>query len=155
MRRVSDDALVHLVHEDGPPHGGPHAEAVIVVVAAVIEDEGRFLVTRRQEGVHLAGLWEFPGGKIDDGETHHAALAREIREELDADIDVGDLVFEITHPYGDRTVTLSFYRCRLRGTPRPLLGQEMRWVPRAELAALGFPPADEELIKLLTESPVR
>ena len=128
---------------------------MITVVAAVIEDGGRFLVTRRQKGVHLAGLWEFPGGKIDEGETHAAALVREIREELDADVDVGELVFEVTHPYEDRTVTLHFYRCTLRGTPRPLLGQEMRWVPRADLATLGFPPADEALIKLLTESPVQ
>jgi 8-oxo-dGTP diphosphatase len=139
---------------------------VIVVVAAVIERDGAFLVTRRQKGVHLAGLWEFPGGKIDEGETHAAALAREIREELDADVDVGDLVFEVTHTYDDlappkpsekagRTVALYFYRCTLRGTPRPLLGQEMRWVRRADLPALGFPPADEELIKRLTESPVR
>jgi mutator protein MutT len=127
----------------------------MVVVAAVIETGGRFLVTRRQSGVHLAGLWEFPGGKIDDGETHAAALAREIREELDADVDVGDLVFDITHAYDDRTLALYFYRCTLRGTPRPLLGQEMRWVARADLAALGFPPADQELITLLTASAVR
>jgi 8-oxo-dGTP diphosphatase len=128
---------------------------VIVVVAAVIEEDEQFLLTRRQSGVHLAGLWEFPGGKIDEGETHAAALAREIREELDTDVDVGDLVFEVTHAYDDRTVALYFYRCRLRGEPRPLLGQEMRWVPRADLATLGFPPADEELIRLLTESPAR
>ena len=128
---------------------------MITVVAAVIEENGAFLVARRQKGVHLAGLWEFPGGKIDEGETHHAALRRETPAELDADVDVGDLVFEITHDYDDRTVSLFFYRCALRGTPRPLLGQEMRWVPRAELATLGFPPADEELIKRLTESPVR
>ena len=128
---------------------------MIVVVAAVIANGGAFLVTRRQKGVHLAGLWEFPGGKIDEGETHHAALTREIREELDAEIEIGELVFEVTHAYDDRTVALYFYRCRLRSEARPLLGQEMRWVPRAELAALGFPPADEELIRLLTESGVR
>jgi mutator protein MutT len=127
----------------------------VIVVAAIIEDEGAFLVTRRQKGVHLAGLWEFPGGKMDEGETHHAALAREIREELDAEIDVGDLVFHVTHAYDDRTVALYFYQCRLRSDVRPLLGQEMRWVPRAELATLGFPPADEELIKLLTASGAR
>ena len=79
---------------------------MIIVVAAVIEKDGAFLVTRRQQGVHLAGLWEFPGGKIDEGETHAAALAREIREELDADVDVGDLVFEVSHAYDDRTVAL-------------------------------------------------
>ena len=73
-----------------------------------------------------------------------------MREELDTDVDVGELVFEIEHAYPERTVALYFYRCRLRGTPRPLLGQEMRWVPRSGLATLGFPPADEELIRLLT-----
>jgi len=125
---------------------------MIVVVAAVIEQGGAFLVTRRQKGVHLAGLWEFPGGKIDEGETHEAALAREIREELNADVEVGELVFDVTHAYDDRTVALYFYRCELQGDPRPLLGQEMRWVPRAELATLGFPPADEELITRLTGS---
>jgi len=128
---------------------------VIVVVAAVIEQDSAFLVTRRPKGVHLAGLWEFPGGKIDHGETHAAALTREIREELDTDVDVGDLVFDVIHAYDDRTVALYFYRCTLRGKPRPLLGQEMRWVRRADLATLGFPPADEELIKRLTESSVR
>jgi mutator protein MutT len=128
---------------------------VIVVVAAIIEDDDRFLLTRRQEGVHLEGLWEFPGGKIDAGETHAAALARELREELDVDVDVGALRFRTTHDYGDRAVALYFYHCDLRGTPRPMLGQEMRWVPRAELATLGFPPADEELIRVLTGSAAR
>ena len=125
---------------------------MIIVVAAVIEENGAFLVTRRQKGVHLAGLWEFPGGKIDGGETHLEALTREMREELDVDVDVGDLVFHVTHEYEDRAVALYFYQCTLRGAPRPLLGQQMQWVPRAHLATLGFPPADEELIKLLTGS---
>jgi 8-oxo-dGTP diphosphatase len=127
---------------------------VIQVVAAVIERENRFLLTRRQAGVHLAGMWEFPGGKIHDGERHADALRREMREELDADVEVGALCFETTHAYPDRAVTLYFYRCVLTGSPRPLLGQEMKWVAREELAALGFPPADRELITLLTGSAV-
>jgi mutator protein MutT len=122
---------------------------VIVVVAAVIEENDAFLVTRRQEGVHLAGLWEFPGGKIDPSETHGEALKREIREELAADVDVQELMFHTTHAYADRSVALYFYRCRLVGAPRPLLGQQMEWVPRAELGTLGFPPADVELIQRL------
>ena len=121
-----------------------------VVVAAVFEDRHRFLVTRRPPGVHLAGMWEFPGGKIDPDESHAAALKREIREELDVDIDVGELTYQTTHAYPDVTVVLYFYRCTLLGTPRPLLGQEMKWVPREDLANLGFPPADKELIELLT-----
>ena len=122
----------------------------IVVVAAVVEENDAFLVTRRPDGVHLAGLWEFPGGKIDPAESHADALRREMREELDTDVDVHDLVFETTHTYPERTVALFFYNCVLQQRPRPLLGQEMRWVPRSELASLGFPPADEELIRMLT-----
>jgi 8-oxo-dGTP diphosphatase len=127
----------------------------VIVVAAVIEEDNRFLVTRRQPGVHLAGMWEFPGGKIDANETHEAALVREIREELDADVTVGALVFQTSHTYPERTVDLFFYQCTLGGTPRPLLGQEMRWVARDELPSLGFPPADEALITLLTGSAAR
>lgn len=122
---------------------------MIVVVAAVIEENQRYLITRRQPGGHLAGLWEFPGGKIDPDESHSAALRREIREELDADVEVGELTYHTTHAYPDRTVALYFYRCTLIGTPRPRLGQEMRWAARADLPALGFPPADAELIERL------
>ena len=121
----------------------------IVVTAAVIERDGRFLVTRRQKGVHLEGYWEFPGGKCDAGETLEACLARELREELDVDARVGGEVFTTTHAYPDRTVELHFFRCDLHGEPRPQLGQEMRWVPRGELATLAFPPADAELIRRL------
>jgi mutator protein MutT len=127
----------------------------ITVVAAVIERDERFLVTRRPKGVHLADLWEFPGGKIDPDESHQAALRRELREELDADIEVGELTFATTHAYPDRNVALYFYRCTLLGSARPLLGQEMRWVTRPELPQLGFPPADEQLIERLTKSDVR
>jgi mutator protein MutT len=122
----------------------------VIVVAAVIEANEQFLVTRRQAGVHLAGMWEFPGGKIDPDEPHAAALRRELREELDVEVDVGERVYRTVHAYDDRTVELHFYRCGLKGEPRPLLGQQMRWVPRGELATLGFPPADTELIEMLT-----
>jgi 8-oxo-dGTP diphosphatase len=122
----------------------------IHVVAAVVERDDSFLVTRRQAGVHLAGLWEFPGGKVAPGESHEEALRREMLEELETDVTVHSVVATAAHGYDDRHVTLHFYRCDLRGTPRPLLGQEMRWVPRAELRTLGFPPAVEELIALLT-----
>jgi mutator protein MutT len=124
----------------------------VIVVAAVIEANQRFLVTRRQPGVHLAGMWEFPGGKIDADEPHAAALRRELREELDVDVEVGERVYHTVHAYEDRTVELHFYRCGLKGEPRPLLGQQMRWVPRAELSTLGFPPADTELIEMLTKA---
>jgi len=124
-------------------------------VAAIIQDGDRFLVTRRQAGVHLEGLWEFPGGKIDASETHEAALRREIREELDSDIEIGELVLATTHAYSDNSVTLYFYRGTLAGPPRPLLGQEMRWVSRTDLMALEFPPADRELLRILTQTEAR
>ena len=124
----------------------------VIVVAAVIERQDRFLVTRRQDGVHLAGFWEFPGGKVADGESHTEALCREIHEELDVNIVVRNLVLETSHEYTDRVVTLFFYRCDLVGTPRRMIGQEMTWVPRSELTSLTFPPADDELIRRLTDS---
>ncbi len=128
---------------------------VLSVVAAVIEQDGQFLVTRRLPGVHLGGLWEFPGGKLDPAEEHDSALRRELREELGVDVTVGELVHQTIHAYPERTVALFFYRCALRGVPRPQLGQDMRWVARQELPQLGFPPADTELIDRLVKSDVR
>ena len=129
--------------------------AVVAVVAAVIQDAHRFLVTQRQPGVHLAGMWEFPGGKIDPDEAHEVALRRELLEELGVEAVVGECVYRTQHTYPDRTIELYFYRCSLKGTPQPLLGQEMRWVPKAELRSLGFPPADTEFIEQLTTSGAR
>ncbi len=125
----------------------------MVVTAAVIERDGRFLVTRRQRGVHLEGYWEFPGGKCDPGETLIACLARELREELAVDAAIGEEMFATTHAYPERTVELHFFRCDIQGEPEPQIGQEMRWVPRNELRGLAFPPADSKLIDLLTQSP--
>lgn len=121
----------------------------VVVAAAVIERDDRFLLTRRQRGVHLEGYWEFPGGKCEPGETHAACLVREIREELGVEAAVGGEVFTTTHAYPDRRVELHFLRCEVDGAPAPQLGQETRWVAREELAALEFPPADTELIQIL------
>ena len=122
----------------------------LVVTAAVIERGGSYLVTRRPEGVHLAGLWEFPGGKVDADESLAACLAREIREELGCGIDVHGEVLSVSHTYAERAVELHFFDCTLKGEPMALLGQELRWVPRAELRSLDFPPADHELIELLS-----
>ena len=121
----------------------------VVVTAAVIEDHGRFFVTRRQQGVHLEGYWEFPGGKVESGETLAQCLARELVEELGAHVEVGEEIFAVTHDYPDRSVELHFLACTLLNAPVPLLGQEMRWVPRDQLRSLPFPPADDELIARL------
>jgi 8-oxo-dGTP diphosphatase len=123
----------------------------VVVCAAVIERDDAFFVTRRQKGVHLEGYWEFPGGKRDAGETLVACLERELREELDVAVRVGREIFTTAHDYPDRRVELHFFACELLGEPAPQIGQEMRWVTRAELAALSFPPADDELIARLLD----
>lgn len=122
----------------------------IVVSAAVIRRGDEFFVTRRHEGVHLEGFWEFPGGKCDPGESLQDCLEREILEELDAQIEVGAELLTCAHTYPERVVELHFFDCRLLGDPKPMLGQEMRWVPRGELASLQFPPADDELIALVS-----
>ena len=127
----------------------------IVVTAAVVERDGRILVTRRQPGVHLEGHWEFPGGKCDPGEALDRCLSRELQEELGVGAVVGEEILATTHDYPDRRVELHFLRCRLTGEPAPQLGQEMRWVSRDELDALQFPPADEELIRLLKQTAAR
>ncbi len=121
----------------------------IVVVAAVIERDGAFLLTLRPEGTHLAGHWEFPGGKVHVSETHAEALRRELFEELDIAAEVGEVLHTVTHAYPEKAVELHFYRCSFRGEPKPMVGQEMRWVPREELALLPFPEADAALIRLL------
>ena len=121
----------------------------IVVLAAVVEKEGAFLLTRRLKGTHLAGTWEFPGGKCEPNESHERCLRREMMEELAVDVVVGAEIFTITHAYAERTVELHFRKCTLNGAPMPQIGQEMRWVRRAELSTLEFPEADRELIEML------
>ncbi|MGH9308987.1 MAG: (deoxy)nucleoside triphosphate pyrophosphohydrolase [Vicinamibacterales bacterium] len=121
----------------------------IVVSAAVVERDGRFLVTRRLRGTHLEGYWEFPGGKCDPGEAVGDCLEREIREELGCAVNIGQELLTVAHEYAERTVELHFFACGLTGEPQALLGQEIRWVPGSDLHSLQFPPADDELIRLL------
>ena len=122
----------------------------LVVTAAVIEEDDRFLLTRRPRGTHLEGFWEFPGGKCDEGESLADCLAREIDEELGCPVAVGAEIYSITHTYPERIVELHFFTCTLAGAPHPRLGQEMRWVARRELRTLNFPEADAELIARLS-----
>jgi mutator protein MutT len=125
---------------------------VLVVTAAIVERDGTFLVTRRPEGVHLEGYWEFPGGKCEDGEAHDACLRREMLEELGSQVRVAAELFQVSHTYPDRVVQLHFFRCDLLDEPQPLLGQEIQWVTGEQLVQLDFPPADAELIELLRSS---
>jgi len=131
------------------------AAAPIVVLAAVVERDHAFLLTRRLDHGHLPGVWEFPGGKCEPGETHEACLARELMEELGVRAAVGDEIIVIEHAYPERSVRLHFRRCHIAGDPRPLLGQEIRWVARDALRSLEFPAADRELVELLATSTAR
>ena len=124
----------------------------IVVVAAVIERDDAFLLTLRPAGTHLADHWEFPGGKVHHSETHTEALRRELFEELDIVATVGEVMHTVTHAYPEKTVELHFYRCEFEGEPKPMMGQGMRWVSRAELPGLPFPDADRALIARLVEA---
>jgi len=124
---------------------------MIVVAAAVVERDGRFLLTRRLKGTHLAGTWEFPGGKCEPNETPPDCLRRELVEELAVDSRVGDRLLVTRHAYHERTVELHFFTVTLSGDPVPQLGQEMRWVPREELRSLDLPEADADLITILAD----
>ena len=123
----------------------------VVVVAAVVERADQILVTQRLAGTHLAGHWEFPGGKMEDREDHRRCLEREMREELAVEVEGGSELHATSFDYPDRTVELHFYRCAIIGDPKPVLGQRMRWVSRAELTSLRFPPADLELVRIITD----
>ncbi len=122
---------------------------VIEVVAAVIERGGKILITRRPEGAHLAGLWEFPGGKAEAGESPDRALAREVREELGVAFTAGERLAEVDWQYPDKRVRIDFYRGTIEGEPRPLEGQEMAWVAPDDLGRYDFPPADAAVLARL------
>ena len=124
---------------------------VIEVAAALIRDAaGRYLITQRRRGSHLEGLWEFPGGKQEVGESPEACLKRELAEELSASFAVGEKFTTIRWEYPDRTVILHFFRCRLEsGTIEPRESQTMAWVAAERLDEFDFPPADRELVARL------
>lgn len=123
----------------------------VEVAAALIQDAaGRYLVTRRPAGSHLPGLWEFPGGKREPGETLQECLRRELAEELGAEFEIGDRVATVRWPYPDRTLVLHFYRARLAGgIIEPRECEALAWVEPSRLDDYEFPPADRALIERL------
>ena len=147
MRRVPDDVEVPVLSVEASAMTS--GREPVVVRAAVIEREGRFLMTQRLEGTHLPGLWEFPGGKCEPGESHEACLQRELNEELGATGRIGLEIIVTEHAYPERVVRLHFRRCTLDGEPRARLGQAMRWVTRDELRELPLPEADKTLVEIL------
>lgn len=125
---------------------------MLVVAAALVDGEGRILLQQRPAGKSMAGLWEFPGGKVEPGERPEAALARELAEELGLGIDATALVPACfaSAPVGDTHMILLLYLCReWSGEPRPLHATALRWATPAQMRSLDMPPADEPLIGLV------
>lgn len=128
----------------------------LVVAAAVIIEEGRVLLTQRKTGTHLAGAWEFPGGKVEAGEDPRAALARELREELGIDATAGEIVDVTFHRYEEaqKAVLLLFFEAsRTAGSPAPraLDVAAFKWAARADLDPAQFPPADVAVLGKVRE----
>jgi 8-oxo-dGTP diphosphatase len=128
---------------------------VVVAACALVDADGRVLVARRPEGKTMAGLWEFPGGKVDDGERPEAALIRELREELGIDVSeacLAPLTFA-SHAYDDFHLLMPLYVCRRwKGEVRSQENQALRWVKPLRLRDLSMPPADIPLIAHLIEA---
>ena len=125
-----------------PPGFGP-----VIVAAAVIIRDGRVLLTRRGEGQHLAGMWEFPGGKLEAGESPEEALLRECQEECGIEVEVAEILEVTHHWYPEKEVLLLFYRCELRaGEVRHLQVADHAWVAPRDLDDYPLPPADERVV---------
>lgn len=119
----------------------------IIVAAAVVIRNGRVLLTRRAEGQHLAGFWEFPGGKLEAGEAPEAAVARECKEECGIEVEVTDILDVTHHRYPKKDVLLLFYRCVLRsGEVQHLQVADHAWVAPVELDEYPLPPADGRVV---------
>jgi len=132
--------------------GNPQKTSLVVVAVALVDRDGRLLVQQRPEGLSMAGLWEFPGGKLEPGETPEQALIRELEEELAIDVDHACLAPACfaSDMIGDRHLLLLLYVCRKwRGTPVAQHASALRWVRPVELHGLDMPPADKPLIGLL------
>lgn len=126
-----------------------HPPESLLVVAAVIVRGGRVLLTRRNAGAHLAGHWEFPGGKVEAGETPAEALRRELQEELGVTSIVGEPFAFNHHLYPDRSVLLLTYRARLEGDPQPLGCAALDWFTAGQVRDLTMPPADGPILERL------
>lgn len=128
---------------------------VVDVAAGLVFSEGRYLIARRNPGVHLAGFWEFPGGKCEPGETLEACLRRELFEELGICIDMPVPFQVIRHEYEEKTVQLHFFHCRIEtGQATAIDCAEIRWVWPHELGNFEFPPADRPIIEALRQQSI-
>lgn len=138
----------------GPPPATLGLPLLLVAAAALVDADGRVLVAQRPPGKHLAGLWEFPGGKLEPGETPEAALVRELAEELGIDTTASCLAPAAfaSHAYADFHLILLLFVCRRwRGAPRPHDGGSIAWHRPNELFSLDMPPADRPLVAQLVD----
>ena len=114
------------------------------VVAAVIEHEGRYLITQRRPSAVLPLLWEFPGGRVEAGETDTAALQREVRHRLGVEVEAGTMISFVSHPYEKYVVDLYLYECSIKsGELEPKMVHAFKWVTSSEFDQHPFTPADE------------
>jgi 8-oxo-dGTP diphosphatase len=124
----------------------------IRVVAAQIERDGRYLITQRKPSSSLPLLWEFPGGRVEEGETDQAALRRELKEEMDIDVEVGDSSVSVTHEYSAYVIDFRVYRCAIK-TPDERIKKigihDFRWVRPSEFDDYEFPGADQATVEAL------
>jgi len=130
-----------------------YTEGMIDVAAAVIENrEGRILIARRKAEISLGGYWEFPGGRIEEGETAAVCVARELHEEMDVRIEAGDVLAETVHDYGTKVIHLIAVRAILLGGHIRLHDHDdIRWVTVTEMGDYLFAPADEAIVEKLQE----
>ena len=127
---------------------------MLVVAAALYDAHGQVLIAQRPAGKHMAGRWEFPGGKVDPPETERAALERELREELGVEVESAHPLMRLTHAYDDRDVRLSLWVITgYRGTPLPLERQRLKWVAPGALAEQDILEADRPFVDALRARP--
>ena len=118
----------------------------VIVAAALTVEQGKLLVTQRKKDSSHGLLWEFPGGKVKEGEDPRGALRRELKEELDVEVEVGSLFDAVFHFYPEFPILLLVYWCRVeKGSPKPIECHDLRWVTLKELEALAMPPADDPI----------
>ena len=122
---------------------------MVEVVAALIWRDGRFLICQRPENKKLALLWEFVGGKVEQGESREQALARECREELALDVTPRDIFMEVTHVYPDTTVHLTLFNATAEGEPKMLEHNDMKWITPSQIDQYEFCPADKDILEKL------
>lgn len=128
---------------------------IIEVVAAVIYRTETVLLCQRHDGSHLPLMWEFPGGKVDPGESPQSALKRELTEELDVDAEIGSQVADVEHHYSEKSVRIRFFLANITDEPRAIVHRAVRWVPLDTISDYKVPPANESVMRMIEKIATR